>query len=176
MKTISWGKPGIYYRKKSDQYFSKVADAVEGSAQLTFNEGDKMEARVEGGDVEAVKYKAGSYELEYGVREAAETTQHIPHVNGVVADTYVIAVIPENPAAPGIFIEASSTVVGTNYTAEEGMTTTYKHAAMAAATGSAVKRGVITATAATGASGKFSLSAAKGHDFEDVTSLDGPSA
>lgn len=170
MKTIGWGKPGIYIRKVADKLFKKVADAVEGTAQLTFSDGDKMEARVEGGQVEAVKYKAGSYEFEYGIREAAETVQLIDHVDGVVEDAYVVAVIPENPAAPGIFIECSEVTVSTNYTAEDGMTTTYKHAAMKAANGSAVKRGIITATQ----SGEgYSLSAAAGHDFTEQTSLDG---
>ena len=170
MKTIGWGKPGIYYRKTTDQYFSKVPNPAENTTALETTKGDRLEAKDEGGELAAVKHKKATYILRYGVRVAAETEQHIAHVDGVVEDEYVMVVVPENPKSPGIYIEHSEVTVDDTFGAEEGGIITYEHAVLAATSGKAVKYGIMTVTES---SGNFSISA-NGKDFDSVTSLNGP--
>ena len=173
-KTIGWGKPTIYYRKTTETNFKKAPDIAEGTTQVNSSIGDKLEAKVEGGEVEAVKYKAGTSELVYGYRVAAETTRHIPHVNGIVADEYAIVVVPENESAPGLYIEASSVTVEDSFSADDGFFVTYSHASIAGTSGSALKYGVMTVTSLTGANaGQYTISA-KGWDFDSDTALQGP--
>lgn len=172
-KTIGWGKPAVYYRKTSEVNFKKAPDIAEGTTQLNTTQGDKLEARVEGGDAEAVKYKSGTSELVYGYRVAAETTRHIPHTNGVVADEYVVVVVPENAAAPGLYIEHSAVTVEDSFSADDGFIVTYTHTALAATSGSACKYGVMTVTALTGEhAGEYTISA-NGWDFNEATPLQG---
>ena len=173
MKTIGWGKPGIYYRKTTDQYFQKTVNPVENSTALETTKGDKLEAKGEGGEVDAVRHKKSSYVLRYGIRVAAEVEQHIAHEDGVVIPEYVVVVVPENAAAPGIFIEHSEVTVDDSFAADEGGVVTYEHAVLTAASGKSVKHGIMTVTALTGDNaGKFSISA-NGKDYQSSTNLDG---
>ena len=170
MKTIGWGKPGIYIRKTTEQYFTKVPNPAENTTQLETTKGDRMEAKDEGGELAAVKHKKSTYVLRYGIRDAAETQQPIAHVDGIVEDEYAVVVVPENAKAPGIYIEFSEVSVDDSFASEEGGIITYEHAVLAATSGKSVKHGTMTVTES---SGNISISA-NGHDFNASTSLNGP--
>lgn len=167
--TIGWGKPAIYVKKTSGSggTWEKMPDAVEDSVQLTPTKGDKMEATIEGGAPEAVKYKRSTYELAYAIRNAAERDMPIEHEDGVVSDEYAVVVVPENPAAPGCYIERSSVSVEDPFNAADGSNWTYTHSVLTPETGKMVKWGVMTVTESTGS---ITIKA-QNRDFSTETTL-----
>lgn len=167
--TIGWGKPTIYVKdiSTSGGTWTKLPDAVEDSVQLTPTKGDKVEATIEGGAPEAVKYKRSTYELAYGIRNAAERDMPIEHEDGVVQNEYAVVVVPENPKAPGCYIERSAVSVEDPFNAADGSNWIYTHSVLTPTSGKMVKWGIMTVTES---SGSISISAS-GRDFTSATEL-----
>ena len=169
---IAWGKPGIYIRKVTDPRWIKIPTPVKDSTQLTPTKGDKTEAQVEGGEAEAVRHNANSYELAYALRLAAGRTMPIPHVNGIVSDEYAVVVVPENASVPGPYIERSEVTVEDPINAADGSNWLHTHSCLIPVSGGKiVKWGVFTVTEGTGANaGTYTISA-NGNDFQSATPL-----
>jgi hypothetical protein len=124
--SVSWGKPKISIRKIADGEEWKVfATPVEDSTQLNPTKGDKLEAPIEGGGNEAVKYKKNTNELVFDVRQVPERNDPITEVDGVVDGEYEIKIEPENTAALAAHIKRSACSVETKYTAADGIVKTY---------------------------------------------------
>ena len=70
MAQLSWGKPTIEFGKcgangAAPTTWTELAyDPVESSTKLTPTKGEKKEAKVEGGENEAVKYARNTYAFE----------------------------------------------------------------------------------------------------------------
>ena len=167
--TIGWGKPAVYVKNISTTggAWTKLPDAVEDSVQLTPTKGDKVEATIEGGAPEAVKYKRSTYELAYAIRNAAERDMPIEHEDGVVQDEYAVVVVPENAAAPGCYIERSAVSVEDPFNAADGSNWTYTHSALTPSAGKMVKWGIMTVTESEGSI----VISANGRDFSSSTTL-----
>jgi hypothetical protein len=141
--TIGWGKPQIEVKKAGDTAYTAFATPVEDSTQLETTQGDKLEAKVEGGENEAVRYKANTYQLTFQVRQAPERTDPIVDVDGVVTDEYAVTVTPEDPQAIGCVIDRAAVNVKTTFTAATGLVKTYTFDVLKPASGSQVKLQVI---------------------------------
>lgn len=63
--TISWGRPKIEVKKVGESEWKVFATPVEDSTQLETTQGDKLEAKIEGGENEAVRYKSNTYQLTF---------------------------------------------------------------------------------------------------------------
>ena len=138
--TISWGKPKIEVKKlgqEPDASWEVFATPVEGTTQLTTT--DKIEAKIEGGENEAVKYKKNTYQLVFNVRQVPERTDPIVDSDGVVTDEYAVRVTPENPEALGVQIDRTSVNVQKTYDAENGLVKVYTFDVLKPGTGDAVK-------------------------------------
>lgn len=99
-----------------------------------------MEAKIEGGDNEAVKYKANTYELSFQIRDAPEKAEKlavISDIDGVVKDEFTVQVIPENEDAIGVQIDRASVNVQTSYNSTDGVVKTYTFSALKPSDGSA---------------------------------------
>jgi hypothetical protein len=142
--TISWGTPKVEVRKVSDTdgAFTAFATPVDGTTTLETTQGDKMEATVEGGENEAVKYKKSTYELTFDVRQVPERTDPIQDVDGVVDDEYEVRITPENVNALAIHIFRASVNVQTSYSAEEGIKRTYTFSVLKPDSGAQIEYGV----------------------------------
>lgn len=166
---IGWGNPSIYYMDLDavTPVWKKMPNCVEDSVQLTPTRGDKLEARIEGGAPEAVKYQQSAYELAYAVRVAKErAAMPIEHVDGNVAHEYAIVVVPEDPTVPGFYIERSAVSVEDPFNANDGSNWTYHHDVLTPSSGKLVKWGVFTATEGTStAAGTYTIAVAQGYDF-----------
>jgi hypothetical protein len=124
--TIGWGKPKIEVKKVgSGGDWDEFAAPVEDSTQLETTQGDKLEAKIEGGENEAVKYKSNTYQLTFNVRQAPEREDPIVDVDGIVADEYSVRITPENPAAIGCVIDRAAVNVQTSFNAADGLIKTY---------------------------------------------------
>lgn len=144
--TVGWGQPKIEVKKLGDVpgEWQAFATPVEGTTQLTTTQGDKMEAKIEGGENEAVKYKKNTYQLVFDVRQVPERTDPIIDSDGVVADEYSVRITPENATAIGALIDRASVNVQKKFDAENGLVKTYTFDVLKAPTGDSVKFKVIT--------------------------------
>lgn len=146
MAKLSWGKPRIFVKDidATNAQWSEVPTPVEGSTELTPTKGDKMEAPIEGGELEDVKYKRSTYVLSYNVRKAKGRTAPFPSTDGLVDHHYAIMLQPEDPTCEGFYIEGSTVGVDDTYTAADGAMWQIQHDAIKAASGDTVKWGIVT--------------------------------
>lgn len=130
----SWGKPRVIVKKRgSDEEvvaFVEFYTPVEGSSQLSTTKGDKKEAKIEGGENEAVKFNKNTYALSIQVRIGIEngTTirkKPIADSDGVVEGDYELWLQPENPKGLGMHMQSCNISVEDTYTAEDGILLTY---------------------------------------------------
>lgn len=126
MAELSWGKPKIEFGKVGADGAAPTTWTVlpyvpvENSTKLTPTKGNKFEAKVEGGEVEAVKYGKNSYSFEFEIRAAKGRTKPIEDEDGVVNDEYAIRLTPENPECEGILIDRSVASVEDTFDTQEG--------------------------------------------------------
>ena len=144
MATISWGKPQIFIGPTTATIATSASSGtndwyllstpVEDSTNLTGTQGDKTEATIEGGEAEATKYNAATFELTMNVRMALDGTtyRYLPNPlyesvsnSGVRSDGYTassvsVVLIPEEPSAPGFYCPDCSVSIMETYTAADG--------------------------------------------------------
>lgn len=141
--TVGWGAPSILVRKVSDTAgeWQAFATPVDGTTSLEATQGDKMEAAIEGGTNEAVKYKANTYQLTFDVRQVPERTDPIEELDGVVADEYAVRILPEDPKAIAALIQRAAVNVQAKFDSENGLVRTYTFDALKPAEGPQVRLG-----------------------------------
>lgn len=143
--TVAWGQPKIEVKKKTGETsWTAFAIPVEDSTKLECTQGDKMEAKIEGGENEAVKYKANTYVLSFQVRQVPERTDPISGVDGIVQDEYAVRVTPENQDAIGVLIDRSSVNIQSAFDSQNGLVNTYTFDALKPEVGNTVKFQAIT--------------------------------
>lgn len=145
MAQLSWGKPTIEFGKcgvdgAAPTKWEKLAyDPVENSTKLTPTKGTKKEAKVEGGENEAVKYGKNTYAFEFEVRSAKGRTKPIPDEDGVVEGEYAFRLTPEDKECEGFLIERSVVSVEDTFDTENGKKWKYTVDVLKPATGNQVK-------------------------------------
>jgi len=160
---ISWGRPSIYVKdlEAESPAWKKVPTPVEDSTTLDVTAGDKQEAKIEGGDYEDVKYNKNNSTLSYEIRLASGREMPISGDEGVVEHKYAVALVPENPTAPGFCIQRSTVSILPSYTADDGVKWKYSHDALTPESGAKIKFGTLTVA---DSSGTITISG-KGLDF-----------
>lgn len=144
MVQLSWGLPAIEISKLGANGLTTTwtrlpFDPVENSTKLTPTKGSKIEAKVEGGENEAVKYKKNTYTLEFEVRAAKGRSKPIEDADGVINEEYAVRLIPEDPTVEGILIERSQPSAEETFDAENGKKWKYTFDVLKPATGNQVK-------------------------------------
>lgn len=150
MAIIGWGKPRIFV-KNADQtgaVWKELNTPVENSTQLGVTKGDKLEAKIEGGENEDVKYKRSTYALAFNIRKAKNRQAPFPSLDGVVKAHYAVMLQPEDPAVEGFYIESATVSVDDTFTAADGAMWQVTMEAIKAATGDTVKWGTVTVSGA----------------------------
>lgn len=113
--SLSWGKPKI----KIDN--EELWTPVEDSTELTPTQGDKIEAKIEGGEVEAVRYKAPTHQVKFKLRRAKGRPFPKPiNNNGMVEGEHSLTVIPEDATTPGFTMPRGVWTVLETFTAADG--------------------------------------------------------
>ena len=126
MAQLSWGKPTIEFGKcganeAAPTTWTELAyDPVESSTKLTPTKGEKKEAKVEGGENEAVKYARNTYAFEFEIRAAKGRQKPIEDSDGVVEGEYAFRLTPEDATCEGILIERSVVSLEESYDTAEG--------------------------------------------------------
>lgn len=151
MAKIAWGKPRIFVldadTPNADWY--ELPTPVEDSTQLSATKGDKLEAKIEGGENEDVKYKRSTYTLALNIRKAKDRKAPFPSLDGVVNNHYAIMLQPEDPTVEGFYIAATTVSIDETFTAAEGAMWVITMEALKAASGDTVKWGIVTKSGTT---------------------------
>lgn len=125
---LSWGKPTIVVAAVADTGAVTVGEfptPVEDSSELSTEKGDKVEANIEGGAAEAVRYKDSKYTFKCSVRQGAGRTMPIAGTNGVVPGEYSVTLTPEDKRAPGFIMARAVCSYEDTYTAADGLIRVY---------------------------------------------------
>lgn len=147
----AWGKCTIWIAKLINgvpSEWKKMYTPVEGSTQLNTTKGEKKEAKIEGGDNEAVKYAKSTYALVFNIRAGLEdgTQREKPFDDndGVIEGEYALMLQPENPLVAGLHLERGTLSCEDTYTSADGVVWIYTFDALKPKEGDTVKWEVIT--------------------------------
>lgn len=148
MSKSSWGKPSIFLKdlEAADAKWFKIPTPAEDTTTLEGTKGDKLEANIEGGEPEDVKYNKNKYVFNYSIRALEGREMPVQHDEGVVLHQYAVALQPENPASLGFMIDKSAISVLDGYTPDGGVVWQYSHDVLVPDSGKKVKWGVISVT------------------------------
>lgn len=149
MAILSWGKCRIFLGKRgtSDEEPSswiEVPTPVENSTTLTPTKGTKTEAKIEGGDNEAVRYAKNTYALVFQIRGAKDREKPVEDDDGVIEGEYSVKVMPEDPTAPGITIKKSTLSMSPSFSTADGIIWEYTADALKPDEGNSVVFEVVT--------------------------------
>ena len=156
MSRISWGKPRLFVKDNDtdNSTWQELYTPVEDSTQLTVTKGDKMEARIEGGEAEDVKYKRSTYSVTFNIRKGkipgGSTIRKLPFhsIDGYVEKHFALLLQPEDPTCEGFYIGDSTVSIDDTYTAADGGMWQVTMDALRASKGDTVKWGVVTVDSA----------------------------
>ena len=145
---LSWGKPKIALGKRgangaNPTKWDVIDYVVEGTTELTVSKGDKREAKIEGGEVEAVRYTANTYELLFSVRLTTGRTLPFTDADGYVDGQYALVLQPEDPTALGYQFDNVVLSTEDSFSAEDGMILKVTASILKPASGQTIKRKVI---------------------------------
>jgi hypothetical protein len=129
MAELSWGKPKLVARKITGKNtygsFINFYTPVESSTQLTTTKGTKTEAKIEGGENEAVRYARSTYALAFTIRGAKDRKKPIADSDGLVTGEYQLFLAAEDETCPGLVMLRATVSVEEAYTAADGITWIY---------------------------------------------------
>ena len=148
MSVISWGKCTIKYKGEEDSQFVALPIPVDGSTSLETTEGERMEAKEEGGGIVDVIVKSPEMSLVFDLYlkkpESGETFEVPldPH-DGQVDGEYAFELVPEDAACPGIKIDRARVTTAPQFSSSEGLRMRYTCTALKPTNGDMVKIQVI---------------------------------
>jgi hypothetical protein len=159
-KKLKWGKMKVFIAPITAGgigAYTEVFTPVQGSFALNVEEGDKLEAFIEGGERIAVRQDSSRYSFEFQVYVTNDIPKPILDTDGIITEEYAIRIIPENAQLEGFIMERAAVSVTETFTSEEGHRATYTFEALKPETGAMLKP--YTAIAVTPASLSFAKTA-----------------
>lgn len=130
MKKLMWGKALSAIAKKKDdgsyEAFNRLPECVENALQLNTTKGERKEAKVEGGSLEAVKYNHNTYGLAMQFRRGVVNGKQVTfpfekdELDGVVEGIYALRVQPEDKTSGGLSVMDCVISTEDTYTAADG--------------------------------------------------------
>lgn len=145
MSVLSWGKPRLFIQKigETNAAWKELPTPVEDSTQLTTTKGDKVEAKVEGGENEDVRYGKNTYALVFNIRAAKGRKKPVPDSDGIIEGEYKVALQPEDPDTPGLMIEKAKLSIEDTWSSADGGMWAYTADALKPEAGDQVKWGKV---------------------------------
>lgn len=110
---LAWGQNRHWLNKLTNgepsETYIEIPTPADGTLQLNPTKGDKKEALIEGGDVEAVKYGKNKHAVEFEIRQGNEDgtprKKPVEDNDGVIDGEFRYICQPENPDVEGIVID-----------------------------------------------------------------------
>ncbi len=135
-KILAWGECQAYARKYSDDStkgttWTKFDIPVSDSTSLETTEGDKTEATVEGGEIEAVRRAKNKYTLSFEERVGKDYSYKLTDKDGIVEGEFEVVLVPkENAGAPTLYIPKAYASITDSYTSADGVKIKYSFDAL----------------------------------------------
>lgn len=152
MAEVGWGLPRQFVRKlgMANAPIIEIYRPVQSSTQLTTTKGEKKEAKIEGGENEAVKYHKNTYSQTTTVRQLTKDGKHrpkpLPDSDGIIDGEYEYWLQPENPTAMGMHMARCKISVEDNWNTDDGGSWVYTFDAIKDGTHDQVEWGTVTVT------------------------------
>lgn len=145
---LTWGKPTIKIGKlgangAAPTTWIDIPTPVENSTKLTPTKGTKKEAKIEGGENEAVKYNANTYAMEFEIRMGEGREKPVEDVDGIIEGEYAVKLQPEEKTLKGVIIDRCVLSAEDTWDAENGTKIKYTVDVLKPASGNQVKHEVI---------------------------------
>ena len=145
---LSWGKCTIKIGKlqssgEAPSSWIDIPTPVENSTKLTPTKGAKKEAKIEGGENEAVKYAANTYTFEFEIRAGKGRRKPVEDTDGVITGEYAVKLQPEDKTVEGIIIDRSVLSLEDTYDTDNGTKWKYTADVLKPKTGNQVKFEVV---------------------------------
>lgn len=147
---LAWGKCKVWTSKLSNgnpTTWNEWPTPVENTTNLTPSKGDKKEAKIEGGDNEAVKYNKNTYLAELEIRQGNDDgtprKKPVEDVDGVVEGEYALRVQPENAEVEGFIFDRCVISCEDSWNSEDGGRWKYTFDALKPKEGNTVKWQVV---------------------------------
>lgn len=132
MSVIAWGKPSIFVQKvgTSKNEWVKLDTPKESTTQLNPTKGDTMEAKEEGGGIVDRKVQKSTYELVYQLFVKKNIAQPFKTVDGIIDGNYRVAVQPEDPEIPGVYMGNTAISAEESLSSSDGSLISYTHSGL----------------------------------------------
>jgi hypothetical protein len=138
MAKLKWGKMTVEIApvvSTGDQVWKTVFTPVQDSFALNVEEGEKLEAFIEGGERIAVKKDKNKFSFEFEVFIADELSKPIADDDGLIEGEYSIRVTPENPTLDGFIMKRAAVSVTETFTSKDGHKAKYVFEALKPSSG-----------------------------------------
>lgn len=137
MAVLKWGKPEIEYIKlvngeiPSSGTWSKMPNPKQGTFAINQTEGERKEAKGEGGILVDVDQASSTFTMEFDIFAAgADFELPIAAKNGTIADEYAIRFVPFDSTLAGVIFKRARVSIATSMTTEDGMLHHYTFTAL----------------------------------------------
>ncbi len=154
MSLLSWGKPkiefGVSVGGAQAASWTEMPEIVDGTTQLTTEDGEVTEAREEGGGIVDVKRDRSKFSLTFTIFMKKGDTLPIADDDGVIIADYSVRVTPEDVACTGFVLDCCTVSVQKTFSSADGYRVQYTFDAKKTATGNMFKAYVQPASSGTG--------------------------
>ncbi|GIM60091.1 hypothetical protein CAPN008_01410 [Capnocytophaga canis] len=144
-KPLKWGKPKIEFLKNQDggipdsPSWQLMPTPVENTTKISTEKGDKKEAKIEGGEVIAVRVGKSKYTLEFELYDHKGFTPPIPEDDGLVEGNYAFRITYEDDSIEGIQIDNAAVSAERTWDSENGAKIKYICEVLKPKTGKTIK-------------------------------------
>ncbi|MDR1974833.1 MAG: hypothetical protein LBQ31_09235 [Bacteroidales bacterium] len=138
MSTISWGKPKLEIAPVTNGVigdYTELPTPVKDSTQLTTEQGEKLEAPLEGGELYDVRHDKNKYTLVFELYRGKTSTKPVEDNDGIIEGEYAIRLTPEDPTNPGFLMPRCSVSVTDTWASNIGYKWQYTFEALKPADG-----------------------------------------
>lgn len=132
MSVTSWGKCSIFVQPvgSAKNEWDKLDTPKEDTTQVNPTKGDTMTQTEEGGGTVDRKTKKSTYEAVYQLFIKKGVAQPFKTIDGVIEGNYRLAIQPEDPELPGVYMGNTTVGAEEGYTTADGALITYTHSAL----------------------------------------------
>ena len=130
---LKWGKMKVLISPRAGDALTgwkEIFTPVKDSFVLSTEDGEKLEAFIEGGERIAVRQDSSKFAFEFETFIAEGLPRPIEDIDGVVLDEYGIAMIPENDKLEGLLMKRTAVSVQHSLSSKDGHKVKYKFEAL----------------------------------------------
>ena len=137
MSVLSWGGPTIEFAELDQDgnipegaAWKKMPEIKNGTAQLNTEDGEKVEATDEDGNVVDTRTAKSKYTLGFQIFVKKGDKRPIEDEDGVIVSNYAVRLTPKDPKTEGFKMDKTSVSVNETWSAADGKLLKYSFAGL----------------------------------------------